>query len=63
MKKNAHIHIRVSSEFLSKLKAEAKEKMISVAEVCRIKIMVNDQLDRIENKINDLWKKECFKTR
>lgn len=63
MKKNAHIHLRVSSEYLEKLKAEADERMITIAELCRIKMLGNAQLDRIENKINDLWKKEYLKTK
>ena len=58
MGKNAHIHIRVTSEFLLKLRKEADERMISIAELCRIKLEENFQLDRIENKINDLWKKK-----
>jgi predicted DNA binding CopG/RHH family protein len=58
MGKNAHIHIRVSSEFLKKIREEAAKKMISIAEACRIRLETNDQLDRIENKINELWKKK-----
>jgi len=57
MSKNAHIHIRVKSEFLAKLKKEAEEKMISIAELCRQKIERNAQLDRIENKIDLLRKR------
>jgi len=54
MQKNAHIHIVVSTEFLNSLKGEAKKKMLTLSEFCRLKLQKNLQLDRIENKIDEL---------
>lgn len=54
MQKNAHIHIVVSTEFLNSLKSEAKKKMLTLSEFCRLKLQKNLQLDRIENKIDEL---------
>lgn len=56
MGKNAHIHIKVKSEFLENLKCQAKNKMLTLSEFCRLKISANMQLDRIENKIDRLLK-------
>ncbi|NPE26711.1 hypothetical protein HNV12_01765 [Methanococcoides sp. SA1] len=52
MVKNAHLHIVVESEFLEKLKVEARGRMISVAELCRSKLVENVQLNRIEAKLD-----------
>lgn len=54
MGKNAHLHIKVESEFLESLKLQAKNRMLTLSEFCRLKISTNLQLDRIENKINEL---------
>jgi hypothetical protein len=48
MGKNSHLHIVLESDFLNLLKKEAKERSISVSELCRIKLKKNLQLDRIE---------------
>lgn len=56
MGKNAHIHLKVKSEFLENLKCQAKDKMLTLSEFCRLKISTNMQLDRIENKIDRLLK-------
>jgi hypothetical protein len=48
MGKNSHLHIVLESDFLNLLKKEAKERSISVSELCRIKLQKNLQLDRIE---------------
>jgi hypothetical protein len=55
MKKNAHLHIVVETEFLYKLKIEAKRKGISVSELSRLKLSNNLQLDRIENLIRNIF--------
>lgn len=54
MKKNAHLHIVVDSDFLNKLKAEANKKGISVSELSRLKLSDNLQLDRIENLVRSM---------
>ncbi|MCH7851071.1 MAG: hypothetical protein IH845_05500 [Nanoarchaeota archaeon] len=57
MPKNSHLHVVVETEFLNYLKKEAKERGISVSELCRLKLMENLQLDRIEGKIDKLVRK------
>lgn len=56
MPKNAHLHIVVETEFLNYLKQEAKKKMITASEFCRLKLQTSLQLDRIENKLDSLMK-------
>jgi hypothetical protein len=56
MPKNAHLHIVVETDFLNYLKVEAKKKMLTVSEFCRLKLQTNLQLDRIEYKIEKLMK-------
>ena len=56
MPKNAHLHIVVETEFLNHLKQEAKKKMITVSEFCRLKLQTTLQLDRIEYNIEKLMK-------
>ena len=56
MKNNSHIHIKVNSDFLETLKRQAREKMITLSELCRLKLGTSVQLDQIENKINKLLK-------
>jgi hypothetical protein len=53
---NSHLHIIVETEFLNKLKDEAKKKMSTVSEYCRLKLQINLQLDRIEEKIDAIIK-------
>ena len=56
MPKNAHLHIVVETDFLNYLKEEAKKKMLTVSEFCRLKLQTSLQLDRIEYKIEKLMK-------
>ena len=58
MKKNAHLHIVVDTEFLNKIKREAKIRGISVSELSRQKLSNNLQLDIIENLIREVLKNE-----
>lgn len=48
MGKNAHLHIVLESDILNYLKLEAKKRSISVSELCRLKLVKNLQLDKIE---------------
>jgi len=50
--KNSHLHIMMETSLLNKLRKEAEEKCISVAELCRQKLRDDTQLDRIEIKLN-----------
>lgn len=54
MKKNAHLHIVIDSDFLNSLKHEAKLRGISVSELSRMKLSNNLQLDRIENLVRSM---------
>jgi len=54
MPKNAHLHIVVDTAFLNHLKIEAKKKMLTLAEFCRLNLQTNLQLDRIEYKLDKL---------
>lgn len=56
MGKNAHLHIVVETDFLNQLKKQAKEKMITVSQLCRLKLQKSIQMDRIEFKIDKLLK-------
>jgi hypothetical protein len=56
MGKNAHLHIVIETEFLNCLKEQAKEKLVTVSEFCRLKLQNCLQLDRIENKLDKLIK-------
>lgn len=55
-KKNYPLHFLVEKDLTEKLKSEAKEKNISMGELCRRKLRKNSQLDRIERKIDELRK-------
>jgi len=56
MRKNAHLHIVIETDFLNQLKKQAKEKMVTVSQLCRLKLQKSMQLDRIELKIDKLLK-------
>lgn len=56
MRKNAHLHIVVETDFLNQLKKQAKEKTITVSQLCRLKLQKSIQMDRIEFKLDKLLK-------
>lgn len=56
MPKNAHLHLVVETDFLNNLKLEAKKKMLTLSEFCRLKLQTSLQLDRIEYKIDRMTK-------
>jgi len=58
MVKNSQLHLALETDFLNFLKKEAKERSISVAELCRIKLQKNLQLDRIEIMLENISKNE-----
>ena len=51
---NSHLHVVVETEFLNKLKDKAKKKMLTVSEYCRLKLQMDLQFDRIEQKLDIL---------
>ena len=57
MKKNAHLHIVVDTEFLEKIKKESSSRGISVSELCRQKLSDNLQLDKIENLVRKVLRR------
>jgi len=58
LKKNSHLHIFMETPLHDKLKKEAKEKNISLSELVRWKLRENNQLDRIEMKIDKILYKK-----
>lgn len=58
MGKNAHLHVILESETLLYLKSEAKKRSISVSELCRLKLIQNLQLDKIELMLEKVLKKD-----
>lgn len=56
-KKNYPLHLMIEKSLMINLKKEANENGISVAEYCRRKLKSNNQLDRIELKIDKLISK------
>ena len=58
MPRNAHLHIVVSTEFLNQLKQEARKKMLTLAEFCRLRLQKSLQLDRMEFMLGKLIKKD-----
>jgi molybdopterin-guanine dinucleotide biosynthesis protein A len=55
-KKNSHLHILIETSLMNKVEKKAKEKRISIAEFVRNKLREQEQLDRIEGKIDKLIK-------
>jgi hypothetical protein len=53
-KKNSHLHIMMETRVIEKLKEDANEQGVSLAEFCRRKLVGDSQLDRIEKKIDGL---------
>lgn len=49
MKKNAHIHLVLETEALDKLKEEARQRGVTLSEMCRLKIASPSKLERVEN--------------
>ncbi len=54
LKKNAHLHVMISTGVLEEIRQKALEQDISIAEWCRRKLRGDEQLDRIEQKIEGL---------
>lgn len=55
MKKTYQIHLRIEFEAIEKLKKQAQEKNITLAELCRLKIRNNpDKLDLLLQKLEKL---------
>ena len=54
MRKNSHVHFVIETEFLEKLKKEAESRLISISELCRMKLSDKAQLDRIEQYLKQI---------
>jgi hypothetical protein len=48
MKKNSQLHIMLETDLIERLKREADGRMISLAELCRLKLKGSDRLEKIE---------------
>lgn len=59
-KKNSHLHIMIENSLMNKVEKQAKEKGLSVAEFVRQRLRENNQLDRIEGKIDKIIKVKNF---
>lgn len=53
-KKNSHLHMNLETSLMNKLREEANKNKISISELVRQKLRENNQLDRIENKLDKL---------
>ena len=53
-KKNSHLHIMIETDLLNKVEKRAKSQNMSIAEFVRKKLRGNEQLDRIENKLDKI---------
>jgi len=56
-KKNSQLHILIETSLMNKIKKEAKEKEMGIAEFVRNKLRGSSQLDRLEWKIDKLFSK------
>ena len=56
MKKNAQLHLMIETRELNKLRVEAEERKVSLAELCRVKLRKQPQLDRIERMLEKVLK-------
>jgi len=54
LKKNSHLHMFLETSLLDKLKKKSRENNMSISEFVRRKLRENEQLDRIEGKIDKL---------
>ena len=57
MKKNSHLHILIETSLLNKIKEDAQKRGLSLGQFCRQKFRKQDQLDRIEMKLDKVIKK------
>jgi len=57
-KKNSHLHMLIETSLMNKVEKRAKDKGISVAEFVRNRLREQEQLDRIEGKIDKITYKK-----
>jgi len=53
-KKNSHLHIVIETSLLEKIKKKANEENVSIAEYARKRLREDNQLNRIEAKIDSV---------
>ena len=56
MKRNSHIHVRIETENLEKLKQIARSFGLSLSEFCRKKLLESSKLDKIEFMLEQILK-------
>jgi len=53
-KKNSHLHMMIETSLMNKVEKKAKDKGMSVAEFVRNRLREQEQLDRIEMKLDKI---------
>ncbi|MFX1589218.1 MAG: hypothetical protein ACFFC1_13775 [Promethearchaeota archaeon] len=56
-KKNSHLNMLLETSLMNKIRKEAGEQKISIGEFVRRRLRGNEQLNRIENKLDNILKK------
>ncbi|MGV8142264.1 MAG: hypothetical protein ACP5NS_01355 [Candidatus Pacearchaeota archaeon] len=56
MKKTYQLHLRIEIEAIERLKKQAYDKNITLAEICRIKMRQSGQLDKLDYLVQKLEK-------
>ena len=56
-KKNSHLHIFLETSLMNRIKKEANEKNISIAELCRRKLRFDQEENKVLDVLNDIMKK------
>ncbi len=57
MGKTFQLHLRIESEVITKLKKDAKDRRISISELCREKLRTNSKINQIELVLQDIYNK------
>ena len=57
MIKNSHLHLVLETNYLEKLKDQARSRGLSLSEFCRNKLLESHQLDKIEIMLEKILRK------
>lgn len=56
MKKTYQLHLRIELEAIEKLKKQAQENKVTLAELCRIKMRQEGNFDKLDSLVQKLEK-------
>jgi predicted DNA binding CopG/RHH family protein len=56
LKKNSHLHLLLETSLMNKIRQQAKQKEVSIGEFVRSRLREQEQLNRIEWKVDKLLK-------